>query len=304
MLPVDGRPGPSRHRRNCLHLRHLDHIRDTRITFVGHATTLVEMSGVRILTDPLFRDRFRLLKRRVGLRAGSIDVDSLDAVVLSHMHFDHMDYPSLRMIPKHVPIIAPEGAARYLEREVLHDVAEMRVGESMRIGGVEIHATPALHGSGFYWPMWFPRTVLSFMIEGTHTVFFVGDSSLFDSMKELGESFDIDVALLPVWGYGPWLRGDHMDPAQAASALGLLKPRVAVPIHWGTLHPIGSWWRRMAFLHHPPRTFALEATLRAPRTEVRVLMPGESTLVGPVVSYERRVPSFADFPAVAEPVLA
>ena len=249
------------------------------ITFIGHATTLIEMSGVRILTDPVFRRRFRFLKRRTSLSPSSMLLDKIDAIVLSHMHFDHMDYASLRMIPKETPIIAPRGAGKYLRRKVGHDVAEMSVGESVNIGGVEIHATPSQHTSGFYWPMWFPKTVLSYMLVGEQTVHFIGDTALFDHMRELGETFDIDLALLPIWGCGPYLRGDHMSPADAARALEMLKPRVAVPIHWGTLHPMGPWWKRMAFLWHPPHAFAWEAARSAPGTDVRVLTPGECTMV-------------------------
>jgi L-ascorbate metabolism protein UlaG (beta-lactamase superfamily) len=98
-------------------------------------------------------------------------------------------------------------------------------------------------------------------------------------MRELGEQFDIDLTLLPVWGFGPYLRGDHMTPAQAATALTMLKPRVAVPIHWGTLHPWGPWWRRASFLKRPPHAFAQAASRQAPQTDVRVLKPGEATLV-------------------------
>lgn len=252
---------------------------DVHITFVGHATTLIEMNGVRILTDPVFRDRFRLLKRRHTVSPHSIHLDKIDAVVLSHMHFDHMDYPSLRMIPKDTPIIAPRGAARYLRGKVRHEVAEMRVGDSVAVGNVDIHATPSLHESGFYWPIWFPRTVLSYMFVGSQTVHFVGDTALFETMSELGKRFDIDVAMLPVWGFGPYLRGDHMSPEEAAQALAMLNPRVAIPIHWGTLHPVGPWWKRASFLWHPPHVFAREAKRRAPATEVRVLSPGDCTLV-------------------------
>jgi L-ascorbate metabolism protein UlaG (beta-lactamase superfamily) len=129
--------------------------------------------------------------------------------------------------------------------------------------------------------MWFPKSVLSYMILGSQTVFFIGDTALFDDMREIGKDYDIDAALVPVWGIGPYLRGDHMTPAQAAEALSMLSPRVAVPIHWGTIHPMGPWWKRRAFLHRPPHAFQLEATRRAPETEVRVLFPGENTLVGP-----------------------
>jgi len=253
--------------------------KDAKITFVGHSTTLVEMSGVRVLTDPIFREKFRLLRRRNRVCTKCIDVDSLDAVVLSHMHFDHMDYASLRMIPREVPIVAPVGAGRYLTRKVGHDVVEMKVGQSIRIADMEIHATPSLHDSGFYWPFWYPKSVLSFVFVASHTVLFVGDTALFDDLREMGRRFNIDVALLPVWGCGPYLRGHHMTPVEAAEALSLLGARTAIPIHWGTIHPAGPVWTSMSFLTEPPHLFARESARRAPMTDVRVLSPGDSTVV-------------------------
>jgi len=253
--------------------------KDAKITFVGHSTTLVEMSGVRVLTDPVFREKFRFLRRRNRVCTKCIDVDSLDAVVLSHMHFDHMDYASLRMIPREVPIVAPVGAGRYLASKVGHDVVEMKVGQSIRIADMEIHATPSLHDSGFYWPFWYPKSVLSFVLAASHTVLFVGDTALFDDLRQMGREFNIDVAMLPVWGCGPYLRGHHMSPAEAAEALSLLGARMAIPIHWGTIHPAGPVWKSMSFLTEPPRLFARESARRAPMTEVRVLSPGDSTVI-------------------------
>lgn len=259
---------------------------NARITFVGHATTLTEMSGVRILTDPVFRNNFRFLKRINRVCTTCIGLDKIDAVALSHMHFDHMDYPSLRMIPKHVPIIAPQGAGRYLRKKVGHDVVEMREGDTVHVGDVEIHATPSFHRSGFYWPMWFSRKVLSYVFAGSQTVFFIGDTALFDDLKAIGSMFDIDTAMLPVWGCGPYLRGDHMTPSQAAEALSMLAPRTAIPIHWGTVHPIGPVWKNRAFLETPPHEFSREAAWKSPMTDVRILSPGDSTVVSSPVPEE------------------
>jgi L-ascorbate metabolism protein UlaG (beta-lactamase superfamily) len=179
-------------------------------------------------------------------------------------------------------------------------VTELQVGDTTRVGEIEIHATPSVHGTGLYWPMWHPKTVLSYMLKGSQTVYFVGDTALFDTMSELGKRYAIDVALLPVWGYGPVLRGDHMTPEQAAIALGMLRPLTAIPIHWGTLHPLGPWYEKMAFMHHPPHVFAREAARHAPTTEVRVLAPGESTVVGSSPNYDRRAHKLT---GVVEPVL-
>jgi L-ascorbate metabolism protein UlaG (beta-lactamase superfamily) len=275
-----------------------------KITFVGHSTTLVEMSGVRVLTDPIFRDKFRMLRRRSRVCARCIDVDNLDAVVLSHMHFDHMDYPSLAMIPREVPIVAPVGAGRYLRRKVGHDVVEMKVGQTIRIGAMDIHATPSVHDSGFYWPLWYPKSVLSFVFDASHTVLFVGDTALFDDLREVGRRFDIDVAMLPVWGVGPYLRGHHMTPAEAAEALSLLSARAAIPIHWGTIHPAGPVWKDMPFLTEPPLLFARESARRAPMTEVRVLAPGESTLVRAVSGADRLFENLGALTAASEPIPA
>jgi len=287
-----------------MQLKGPDFQKNTRITFVGHSTTLIEMSGVRVLTDPVIRDKFRLLRRRNRVCTKCIDIGSLDAVVLSHMHFDHMDYPSLRMVPREVPIIAPIGAGRYLRRKVGHDVVEMKVGQSVRIGEVEIHATPSLHDSGFYWPLWYPKGVLSFMFVGSQTVFFIGDTALFDDLRDVGRDFGIDVAMLPVWGCGPYLRGHHMTPSEAAEALSMLSPRMGIPIHWGTVHPVGPVWKKMAFLTDPPHLFAREAARRAPMTEVRILAPGDSTVIGSPAAGDSFLEKLGLHEAWAQPRLA
>jgi len=113
-------------------------------------------------------------------------------------------------------------------------------------------------------------------VEGSQRVYFAGDTDLFPGMAEIGQ--DLDVALVPIWGWGPSLgRGKHMDPERAAESLTLLRPRVAVPIHWGTYHPIHLGLREAPrYLTEPAERFVRAAAEAAPDVEVRVLRPGET----------------------------
>ena len=114
---------------------------------------------------------------------------------------------------------------------------------------------------------------LGFVVEGASRVYFAGDTELYAAMSDLAP---IDCALLPVWGWGFSLGSGHMDPLQAARAAALIRPRVAVPIHWGTFLPYGARRRHDALLRDPPRRFAAEAAALAPDTRVAVLAPGSA----------------------------
>ena len=111
---------------------------------------------------------------------------------------------------------------------------------------------------------------------GGARVYFAGDTDLFDEMDQLGQ---LDLAMLPVWGWGTSIGEGHLDPIRAAEAARRLRPRVAIPIHWGTFLPIGTLRRHGHRLHDPPREFARLTAEAAPAVEVRVLEPGESTVL-------------------------
>jgi L-ascorbate metabolism protein UlaG (beta-lactamase superfamily) len=139
---------------------------------------------------------------------------------------------------------------------------------------------PADHG----WGLSVPRpmtTCLSYVLRNHMTVYFAGDTDLFEGMHDIGQGFDLDMALLPVWGYSHRVGTGHLTPSTAAQAVAWLHPRVAVPIHWGSLRYPGpfSFWERVQFMSTPPRTFAAQAARLAPETEVRVLQPGEWTTI-------------------------
>ncbi len=246
------------------------------ITYVGHATVLIEMDGVRVLTDPLLRDRAGHL-RRSSSPVNPAWHRQLDAVLISHAHWDHLDLPSLRMLGYATRLIVPRGAGQYLRQLGFQRVQEMRVGEVVSIRSVKVAATSAYH-TGFRPPFGPDAACLGFVVRGSRRVYFAGDTDVFPAMAELANA--LDLALLPVWGWGPRLGNGHMDPRRAAEALTLLRPRVAVPIHWGTLYPLGLGWTRTEFLKHPPHAFARHAARLAPHVEVRIIAPGKP--IGPI----------------------
>jgi len=230
---------------------------------VGHATVLAELDGARLLTDPVLRSRVGPLRRHGAAPAPGVAAN-LDAVLISHLHRDHADVASLRRIDPCTPVLAPPGAGAFLARQGLAEVRELAPGESSDVGAVTVTAVEAHHGV----------EAVGFLLEGRRRVYFAGDTDLFEGMERLGP---LDLVLLPVWGWGPTLGSGHLDPERAAQAAALISPRVVVPIHWGTLYPLGLSRLRPEPLHAPPREFARRVRELAPQVEVRVLEPGEST---------------------------
>jgi L-ascorbate metabolism protein UlaG (beta-lactamase superfamily) len=242
------------------------------ITYLGHSTVLVVMGNTRILTDPVLYDRVSILRRTVSPLPPALWAD-IDAVVISHLHHDHLDLPSLRLLEPTVRLIVPRGAAPFLERSGFLNVTELAPAEAADVGSVRLTATPARH-SGFRLPFGPRAMALGYLLdEGSERVYFAGDTDLFDEMQELD---DIDLALLPVWGWGPRLGAGHMDPLRAAESLRLLQPRAAVPIHWGTLWPLGLGRVAPDRLQHPPLEFARRAALTAPEVKVYTTPPGQT----------------------------
>jgi L-ascorbate metabolism protein UlaG (beta-lactamase superfamily) len=200
----------------------------------------------------------------------------LDAVLLSHLHFDHVDLPSLARLDPATPVLAPRGAGAWLEDQGLRRVTELAPGTSAAAGPLQVTATHAKH-DGHRRPFGARAEPIGFVVRGSASAYFAGDTDLFHEMGDLAGS--IDVALLPVAGWGPTLGPGHLDPGRAAQAAALIAPRVAIPIHWGTL----ALWPR--FLRPsdpagPPREFAELVSKHAPGVEVRVLAPGDATELG------------------------
>jgi L-ascorbate metabolism protein UlaG (beta-lactamase superfamily) len=277
-----------------------------RIVFLGHATVLIEVDGVRLLTDPLLRDRVAHLRRQVPPLQPAVYA-GLDAALISHLHHDHLDLASLRLLGLDTPLLVPAGAGEWLRGKGFAGVRELSVGETANVGALQVDAVEARH-DGRRHPGGMRAETLGFVIRGRRTVYFAGDTELFDGMSALAPPDDVDdasgtslrhdfegtssrpdvddmsgraprldVALLPVAGWGPKLGPGHMDPLDAARAAGLIQPRVAIPMHWGTLLPIGVARRYRDRLGDPPHRFAEHVASLAPSVEVRILEPGHET---------------------------
>lgn len=244
------------------------------VTWLGHATTLMEIDGKRLLTDPVLGRRIGPLIR-VATDVPAEAAQGIDAVLLSHLHFDHADLASLRSLGSSAPVIAPMGSGDWLRKHGCPDVRELACGDETTVAGVRIVATPAQHDRRRH-PLGHTADPIGFVAHGSTSIYFAGDTDLFPAMSRLAGS--VDVALLPVSGWGPTLGPGHLDPERAAEAAALISPAVAIPIHWGTF-VLAHLLRRAGDRQLPAREFAAAAARLAPKVEVRVLSPGDRSVI-------------------------
>jgi L-ascorbate metabolism protein UlaG (beta-lactamase superfamily) len=243
-----------------------------RLVFVGHATVAVDLDGTRLLTDPFLRSGLGPLRRH-GPPAPRGALRDLDAILISHLHRDHADLRSLRRL-EDVPMLVPPGAGRFFERRGFRSVSELVPGHSTEVGAVTVTAIQAVHDGERRGSR--NAQAIGFLLSGRQRIYFAGDTDLFAGMSALQ---GVDLALLPIWGWGPNLGPGHMDPERAARAAALIEPRIVVPIHWGTLYPRFLHRLRPGPLSDPPLELAKWMAELAPQAELRVLAAGESISV-------------------------
>ena len=243
-----------------------------RLTWLGHATVLIELDGVRLLTDPVLRRSLLHLRRSRGVPVR--EAGSPDAVLISHLHWDHFDLPSLARLGHRTRFVAPLGAGKLLRSRGLDRIDEVQEGSELRVGDLLVRATYAEHKPG-RGPWGAKVPALGYVVSGSSSIYFAGDTDLFPGMDGLHEG--LDVALLPIAGWGPTLPPGHLDVDRAAEAARRLRPRVTIPIHWGTLRPS---YRKTPYAGSSAATdFAAKVAEVAPDVEVRILDVGASTTI-------------------------
>ncbi|MGH7719921.1 MAG: MBL fold metallo-hydrolase [Gemmatimonadaceae bacterium] len=222
-----------------------------RVTYIGHATLLLEMGGVRILTDPNFDPRLARFLRRVsapGIALG--DLPALDALLLTHAHADHLSFASLNALPRDVPLFAPPAVARWLRRLGYARAEPIAPGETIQVAGLQLTAASAKHlGSRYAVDRWRSAANMYLLDGGSAACFFAGDTALTaDSHRMVAEHIVeakrvLDVALLPI-GHAPWwkpgYRRGHMTFDDALTLFERMRARYFIPYHWGTFHHVTS----------------------------------------------------------------
>ncbi len=246
-----------------------------RLTWLGHSSVVLDLDGVRVLTDPLLRPHVGLL-RRFAPRPDPAAWAHPDVVLISHLHHDHAELRSLRMLHG-VPLMSAPANVAWLRRRRMRPALPLQDGWTHVAREVEVRQVPAVHG---HRPMPHrPNDANGQLLRGpSGTVWIAGDTELYPEMAALPEMAGgpIDVALVPVWGWGPRLSPGHLTPEEAARAVALTGARYAVPVHWGTLHPpLFSRFAR-GWLELPGERFATALAEHAPDTTPVVLAPGES----------------------------
>jgi L-ascorbate metabolism protein UlaG (beta-lactamase superfamily) len=242
-----------------------------KITYVGHATHLIEMDGEFILTDPNFSKKVLFVSRLKEPGIKPEDLPPLSAIAITHAHFDHLDIFSFKYFSLNIPIIVPEGLGKLITKFLKNPVIEIPTWGEHTLNQLHIHSVPVKHHgfriSGLTW-----RGTTGYIFEKAgKKVFFPGDTAYGDHFKKIANLHKIDVALLPIGGYEPqwFMKHRHMNPAEALQALEDLKADAMIPYHWGT-------FRISKEAPEAPIVWLNNLLKDKPNPKVKILEPGES----------------------------
>lgn len=251
-----------------------------RVTWVGHATVLIEIGGMKILTDPTLTMSVAHLRRRRA--APTIEELSADLVAVSHIHMDHLHRPSLRRVGRSTArIIVPAGSGSLVRHLGFTEINEMQPGDHHRLEigtrRLDVEAVHADHSGSRGPHSRVSAPAMGYVFRtGRQSIYFAGDTAMFEQMEDIGP---VDVALLPVWGWGSTLGERHLNPDTAAEATLLLRPTHVIPIHWGTYSPVRARRGSPLWLDSPLASFRDALERINPETHLIELSPGDSIAV-------------------------
>ncbi|MEP6993120.1 MAG: MBL fold metallo-hydrolase [Acidobacteriota bacterium] len=255
-----------------------------RATWMGHAAALVEIGGVRVLTDPVWSERVspstlvgprRFFEPPIALE----ELPPIDAVVISHDHYDHLDMETVKSLAKRTAVfLVPLGVGAHLEKWSVPkaQIRELDWSERMVVGGVTFVSTPARHFSGRRLGGRDATLWCSWVIAGDrHRVYYSGDSGYFDGFREIGrEHGPFDLTLMSVGAYSSTWPLIHMTPEEVVQAHEDLRGGLLLPVHWGTFNLAFHDWNEP-----PSRTL-----IAAARRQAQVAIPRPGQMVEPAHS--------------------
>ncbi len=260
-------------------------VQQCRLTWIGHASFLLQLDGLNLLLDPVFSLRASPFARLGPARlvAAPFNVEQLppiDAVLLSHDHYDHLDEPTVRALQQRfgrdLQWITPLAYRSWFHRRGVHNIVELDWWQTAPVGPLRVTATPAQHWTRRGWRA-FERLWCGFMIQGAATsVYFAGDSGYCPAFREIGERFNgCDIAILPIGAYEPrwFMRTAHMNPEEAVQSFIDLRARLFVPMHWGTFRLTDEDMREP-----PVRLRAAWRAAQLPASDLRLLQHGETLI--------------------------
>src|SRR6266851_8219017 len=244
------------------------------ITWIGHASFLVQTHEVNVLIDPIWSMWLKVIKRLKQPGFHIHHLPSIDFVLVTHAHFDHLDRRTLRRVAANQPIVVPTGVGNLVHDLGFHIVHELDYWQTVQLGPLKISLTPCHHwGARFLADLHRAFGGFVIMVDG-RTIFHCGDSAYFPGFKEIGDRYRIDVALLPIGAYeAPSGREVHMNPEEAVKAFLELRAKTLIPMHYGTF--------RLGFepLHEPPQRLLASARTHGIEEKVLVMTEGKPVVL-------------------------
>jgi L-ascorbate metabolism protein UlaG (beta-lactamase superfamily) len=208
----------------------------TSYTWIGHSTFLIQLNGVNIVTDPVWAKRMGFGKRLTEPGLGLSELPKVDVVVISHGHYDHLDFPTLKKLKGNPHYFVPVGLKSLFMKKGFRQVTELSWWEHVEHKGIEFHFVPAQHWTRrtlrdmntSHWGGWVFQS-------SQKTMYFVGDTGYFRGFKEIAERFEIETVFMPIGAYEPewFMKDSHINPEDSVKAFLELKAKHFVPMHYG-----------------------------------------------------------------------